>query len=87
MKNKREDSSFGEKLLVKINQRRTIKSANFEALKLATKIRDQAFEIKFHHGKRSLPGEFKKLRKLVDKMENLLSEKKEPNHMTGRGVK
>ena len=79
MKNKREDSSFGDKLLVKINQRRTIKSANFEALKLATKIRD--------HGKRSLPGEFKKLRKLVDKMENLLSEKKEPNHMTGRGVK
>ena len=59
------------------------KSANYEALKLATKIRDQAFEIKFHHGKPSLPSEFKKLRNLVDKMENLLSEKKEPNHMTG----
>jgi hypothetical protein len=74
MKNKREDSSFGEKLLVKINQRRTIKSANFEAIKLASKIRDQAFEMKFHHGKPSLPSEFKKLRNLVDKMENLLKE-------------
>ena len=63
------------------------RSVNYEALKLATDIRDQAFEIKFHHGKPSLPGEFKKLRNLVDKMENLLSEKKEPNHMTGRGVK
>ena len=51
------------------------RSANYEALKLATDIRDQAFEIKFHHGKCSLPGEFKKLRNLVDKMENLLSEK------------
>ena len=51
------------------------KSANYEALKLATKIRDQAFEIKFHHGKTSLPGQFKKLRNLVDKMEDLLSEK------------
>jgi len=51
------------------------KSANYEALKLATKIRDQAFEIKFHHGKTSLPSEFKKLRNLVDKMEDLLSEK------------
>ena len=49
------------------------KSANYEALKLATKIRDQAFEIKFHHGKTSLRGEFKKLRSLVDKMENLLT--------------
>ncbi len=51
------------------------KSANYEALKLATNIRDQAFEIKFHHGKTSLPGQFKKLRNLVDKMEDLLSEK------------
>ena len=51
------------------------KSANYEALKLATKIRDQAVEIKFHHGKTSLPSEFKKLRNLVDKMEDLLSEK------------
>ena len=74
MKNKREDSSFGHKLLVKINQRRTIKSANFEAIKLASKIRDQAFEMKFHHGKPSLPSEFKKLRNLVDKMEILLQE-------------
>ena len=49
------------------------KSANYEALKLATNIRDQAFEIKFHHGKTSLRGEFKKLRSLVDKMENLLT--------------
>ena len=74
MKNKREDSSFGHKLLVKINQRRTIKSTNYEAIKFATKIRDQAFEIKFHHGKPSLPSEFKKLRNLVDKMEILLKE-------------
>ena len=50
-----------------------LKDANYEALKLATKIRDQAFEIKYHHGKTSLPGEFKKLRNFVDKMEALLT--------------
>ena len=55
------------------------RSVNYEALKLATDIRDQAFEIKFHHGKPSLPSEFKKLRNLVDKMENLLSEKEVSN--------
>ena len=49
------------------------RSANYEALKLATNIRDQAFEIKFHHGKPSLSGEFKKLRNLVNKMEDLLT--------------
>ena len=49
------------------------KSVNYEAMKLATNIRDQAFEIKFHHGKPSLPGEFKKLRNLVNKMEDLLT--------------
>ena len=64
MKNKRwEDADFLK-----------TRSVNYEALKLATDIRDQAFEIKFHHGKRSLPGEFKKLRNLVDKMEILLKE-------------
>ena len=63
MKNKRwEDANFLK-----------TRSVNYEALKLATDIRDQAFEIKFHHGKPSLLGEFKKLRKLVDKMEALLT--------------
>ena len=65
MKNKKWESVDFKKL----------KAANYESLKLATKIRDQSFEIKFHHGKTSLPGEFKKLRNLVDKMEDLLSEK------------
>ena len=49
------------------------RSVNYEALKLATDIRDQAFEIKFHHGKPSLPNQFNRLRKLVDKMEALLT--------------
>ena len=63
MKNKRwEDADFLK-----------TRTVNYEALKLATDIRDQAIEIKFHNGKPSLPGEFKKLRKLVDKMEALLT--------------
>ena len=50
------------------------KSVNYEAMKLAIDIRDQAFEIKFHHGKPSLPDQFNRLRKLVDKMEALLND-------------
>ena len=57
------------------------RSVNYEALKLATKIRDQAFEIKFHHGKPSLPAQFKKLRNLVDKMENLLNKTRVSVHL------
>ena len=47
-----------------------------ESISTATLIRNQAYEIKFHHGKPSLPSELKKLRELVDKLENLIKEGK-----------